>query len=221
MKRALQCSFIGYLGMLLFIFSIVLGCAHAPEKELPVDVLYKEAQEYAKSGKVEKASEAYMKVRTFYPGNDLAKQSLLELSDLYYKNEEYVSALSSYQEFGMLYPTDAKTEYCMFKSAMCHFKQMLTLDRDQTETAKSIKSFEDFLRMYPNSIYSNEANENLKKSKILLAQNGIYIGKFYMKKEKWHEAACKRFNEVKKGFPGLGLDEELDKLIGQSCGAKK
>jgi outer membrane assembly lipoprotein YfiO len=98
---------------------------------------------------------------------------------------------------------------------------MLTIDRDQTETVKSIRSFEDFLRMYPNSTYSNEANENLKQSKILLAQNGIYIGKFYLKKNKWHEAACKRFKEIKAGFPGLGLDEELDKLIEQSCDTKK
>jgi outer membrane protein assembly factor BamD len=217
----MQCSIIWYWGVMLLVFSIVSGCAHAPDKELPADVLYKEAQEYAKGGRVEKASEAYMKVRTFYPGNDLAKQSLLELSDLYYKNEEYVSALNSYQEFRMLYPTDAKSEYCMFKSAMCHFRQILTIDRDQTETVKSIKSFEDFLRMYPNSTYTNEANENLKKSKIILAQNGIYIGNFYMTRKKWHEAACKRFNEVKKGFPGLGLDEQLDKLIEQSCGAKK
>jgi outer membrane protein assembly factor BamD len=217
----MQWSFIGYSGIMLVFVSVVLGCAHTSDEELPVDVLYKEAQEYAKSGKLEKASEAYMKVRTFYPGNDLAKQSLLELSDLYYKNEEYVSALSSYQEFGMLYPTDAKSEYCMFRSAMCHFRQILTIDRDQTETIKAIKAFEEFLRMYPNSIYTNEANENLKKSKIILAQNGIYIGKFYLNKNKWHDAACKRFKEVKAGFSGLGLDEELDKLIEQSCGTKK
>jgi outer membrane protein assembly factor BamD len=221
-KRMFQYSFIWYTGIFLLVFSIMQGCAHDQEgKAPPADVLYKEAQQFATDGKVEKASEAYMKVRTFYPGNDLAKQSLLDLSDLYYKNEEYVSALNSYQEFRMLYPTDAKSEYCMFKSAMCHFKQILTIDRDQTETVKSIKSFEDFLRMYPDSTYSNEANENLKKSKIVLAKNGIYIGKFYMHRKKWHEAACRRFTEVKAGFPGLGLDEELDKLIRDSCDTKQ
>ncbi|HEY9160294.1 MAG TPA: outer membrane protein assembly factor BamD [Desulfomonilia bacterium] len=221
MKRTFQYSFAWYVEILM-IFSIMMGCAHDQEgKAPPADVLYKEAQQFATDGKVEKASEAFMKVRTFYPGNDLAKQSLLDLSDLYYNNKEYVSALSSYQEFRMLYPTDAKSEYCMFKAAMCHFKQILTIDRDQTETVKSIKSFEDFLRMYPDSTYSNEANENLKKSKIVLAKNGIYIGKFYMHRKKWHEAACRRFTEVKAGFPGLGLDEELDKLIKESCGTKE
>jgi outer membrane protein assembly factor BamD len=221
-KKNFKNSFFWYAAMLLLIVSTIPGCAHSPEgKEPPADVLYKEAQQFAQDGKVEKASEAYMKVRTFYPGNDLAKQSLLDLSDLYYKNGEYVSALNSYQEFRMLYPTDAKSEYCMFKSAMCHFKQILTIDRDQTETVKSIKSFEDFLRMYPESTYSNEANENLKKSKIVLAKNGIYIGKFYMHRKKWHEAACRRFTEVKAGFPGLGLDEELDNLIKETCGTKK
>ena len=83
MKRTFQYSFIWYTGILLLVFSIMQGCAHDQEgKAPPADVLYKEAQQFATDGKVEKASEAYMKVRTFYPGNDLAKQSLLDLSDL-------------------------------------------------------------------------------------------------------------------------------------------
>lgn len=221
MKKTYRNNLISDLIVLMLILFIACACAHTQGgKEPPADVLYSQAQQFSKDGKVEKASEAYMKVRTFYPGNDLARLSLLELSDLYYNDKEYASALNSYQEFRMLYPTDVKAEYCMFMSSMCHYRQILSYDRDQTETVKSIKSFEDFLRMYPNSTYSGEAYENLRKSKIALAQNAIFIGKFYMKKKKWHKAACRRFTEVKKDFSGLGMDEEVDKLIEQSCDAK-
>jgi outer membrane protein assembly factor BamD len=99
---------------------------------------------------------------------------------------------------------------------MCHFKQILSIDRDQTETASAIRAFEDFLKLYPDSPYDIEAREKLNEAKTVMAKNSLYIGKFYLKKKKL-EAACKRFQYVKANFPDIGLDQEIDKLITQSC----
>jgi outer membrane protein assembly factor BamD len=184
-----------------------------------VTELYQEAVKHAKANRVEKAAEAYMKVRTYYPGNDLAKQSLIELGDLYFNNKEYESALTSYQEFRMLYPTDAKAEYCFFRSAMCHSMQILSFDRDQTQTANAMRAFDDFLRLYPNSTYKNEAQQKLKDARLSMAKHNLAIGKFYQKAKKF-EAACKRYQFVKANFSGIGLDEELDKLMAQTCNKK-
>ena len=204
------------LAVLLVIGTLPLGCAHKPEQELPVDELYQKAQTLAKARKVDKAAEAFMKVRTYYPGNDLAKESLLALGDLYYANEDYQSALGSYQEFRLLYPTDPKATYALFRIALCHSKQLLTFDRDQTETINTIRSFENFLKLYPDSPYELEAQEKLRDARILLARNWLYIGKFYLKK-KDKKAACKRFQDIKANFSELGLDKEVDKLIPEAC----
>lgn len=204
------------LAVLLVTAMLPIGCAHKPEQELPVGELYREAQTLAKDGKVDKAAEAFMKVRTYYPGDELAKESLLALGDLYFDHKDYQSSLGSYQEFRMLYPTDPKASYALFRISLCHFKQLLTFDRDQTETVNTIRSFENFLKLYPDSPYELEAREKLRDARILLARNWLYIGKFYLKKND-KKAACKRFQDVKANFPELGLDREVEKLISQSC----
>jgi outer membrane protein assembly factor BamD len=205
------------LMMILMVMAIIpLGCAHKPEQELPAEDLFREAQSLAKDGKVDKAAEAYMKVRTYYPGNELAKESLIGLGDLYFEHEDYQSALGSYQEFRLLYPTDPKASYSLFRIAQCHSKQLSTLDRDQTETINAIRAYENFLKLYPDSPYGLEAQEKLRDAKTLLAKNWLYIGKFYLKNHD-KKAACKRFQDVKGNFTGLGLDEEVDKLIAEAC----
>lgn len=205
----------------IIIYLIILGvfvgaCAHQKDEERPVNELYQEAKKLGDKGRVENAAEAYMKVRTYYPGHDLAKQSLLEIGDLYFKDEEYQSALASYQEFLMLYPTDVKAEYCYFRSALCHSMQILSYDRDQTHTAQAIRAFTDFLRLYPNSQYKDEAQQKLKDAKFTLAKYNLGIAKFYQKTKKT-KAACTRYHYIKDNFPGIGLDEELDKLIEKAC----
>ncbi len=204
------------LVMLIVLGTLPLGCAHKPEQELPVGDLFREAQTLAKAGKVDKAAEAFMKVRTYYPGDDLAKESLLALGDLYFTHEDYQSSLGSYQEFRMLYPTDPKASYALFRISLCHSKQHLTFDRDQTETINTIRSFENFLKLYPDSPYELEAREKLRDAKTLLDKNWLYIGKFYLKKHD-KKAACKRFQDIKANFSELGLDKEVDKLIAEAC----
>lgn len=203
--------------ILILISALFYGCAHKPGAPEPsAQELFQEAQSLAKSGRVDKAAEAYMKVRTYYPGHELAKESLITLGDLYYEHEEYESALGSYQEFRLLYPTDPKAAYGLFQIGMCHFKQVLSFDRDQTETFSAARTFSDFLKLYPDSPYRLEAEERLREARILLAKNNLYIGKFYLKKHN-REAACKRFQFVKDNFAGLGLDDEVNKLAAQSC----
>lgn len=209
-------GYVRMVAVLIVMMALPLGCAHKPEQELPVQDLYREAQTLASKGKVEKAAESFMKVRTYYPGDDLAKESLVALGDLYFEHEDYQSALGSYQEFRLLYPTDPKASYALFRIALCHSKQLLTFDRDQTETINTIRSFENFLKLYPDSPYELESREKLRDARTLLARNWLHIGKFYLKK-KDKKAACKRFQDTKASFPDLGLDKELDLLIAEAC----
>jgi outer membrane protein assembly factor BamD len=197
---------------------LLFGCAHETEKIRPAQELYDEASQLAKDGNVEKASEAFMQVRTYYPGNDLARRSLLSTADLYYDHEDYALALKNYEEYRLLYPTDADAGYCVFRIGMCHYKQTGTFDREQSETIKSIQSFEGFLKTYPSSPYSKDAASNLKEARTLLAKHYVYIGKFYLKKGN-AKAACTRFQSVKRQYTDTDIGEDIDDLIARSCTA--
>jgi outer membrane protein assembly factor BamD len=200
----------------LFISSLIFSCAHDTDKIKPAQELYDEAAQLAKKGDVEKAAEAFMQVRTYYPGHELARKAIFSTADLYFDQEEYELALKNYEEFRLLYPTDKDAGYCLFRIGMCHYKQMGTLDRDQNETMKAIQSFEVFMKTYPGSPYGKEAADSLKEAKTLLAKNYVYIGKFYLKKGN-SKAACTRFQSVKRQYPDTDLGEDIDSLISTSC----
>ena len=201
---------------IMLILATAFGCAHDQEERKPAQALYDEATLLASKGKLEKATETFMEVRTYYPGHDLARKSLLATADLNFDEELYDTALESYKEYRLLYPTDLDASYSLYKIGMCYFKQINTFDRDQEETVRSIKTFEDFVASYQDSPYVSDALEQLASAKLTLAKHYIYIGKFYLKKKN-NEAACKRFQEVKKQYPNMGLDKELEALIAKSC----
>ena len=200
----------------VFILSLIFSCAHDTDKIKPAQELYDEAAQLAKKGDAEKAAEAFMQVRTYYPGHELARKAILSTADLYYDQEDYELALKNYEEFRLLYPTDIDAGYCLFRIGMCHYKQMGTLDRDQNETMKAIASFEGFMKTYPGSPYMKDATDSLKEAKTLLAKHYVYIGKFYLKKGN-SKAACTRFQSIKKLYPDTDLGEDIDSLISTSC----
>lgn len=195
---------------------LLCGCAHDEEGVRPAQELFDEAQALARKKSVEKAAEAFMQVRTYYPSHDLARMALLATADLHYDNGDYESALKNYQEFRLLYPTDAEAGRCLYRIGMCHFQQMGTFDRDQSQTARAIQSLDAFLKTYPDAPQAEDAALKLKEARTLLARHDLSIGKFYLKKGN-HKAACARFQAVKRQYLDAGLEEDLDSLILQAC----
>lgn len=191
------------------------GCAHKDLGTRSAQELFQEATELAGKGKVEEAAEKYLEVRTYYPAHELAKRALLATADLYYEKEDYVSALLSYEEYRLLYPTDAQTGYSLYMTGMSHFRQIGSPDRDQTETVRSIQTFDTFLSAYPGSPYAQEVQARLTEAKSVLAEHYMSIGKFYLRKNP--RAACSRFQYVKDNYPGIPLSEDLDELISRAC----
>lgn len=202
--------------LIIFIFVSLFGCAHKPEEIKPADVLFQEATQLASKKKVEKATDMFMEVRTYYPGHDLARKSLISIADLNFDEEFYDVAMESYKEYSLLYPTDLEASYSLYKIGLCYSNQINSLDRDQTNTAKAIQTFEEFIRIYADSPYVSEAEEKLTEAKTTLAKNYLYIGKFYLK-NKNHKAACKRFNYIKRQYPDIDFGEDIDALITEAC----
>ncbi|MEA3221720.1 MAG: outer membrane protein assembly factor BamD [Thermodesulfobacteriota bacterium] len=202
--------------LVLILMCVLVGCAHKiPQEKSPLD-LFNEAQELASKGTMEKAVDAFMKVRTIYPAHELAGKSLLAIADTYFDHKEYESGLGNYKEFMLLYPTDPDAGYCLYRIGMCHFNQMSTYDRDQSQTAKAINTFKELLARYPNSPYGDDASSKLKEAELIMAKHYIYIGKFYLKKHNY-KAACARFRQVQALWPDIAKDEEINELISKAC----
>ena len=55
------------------------------------------------------------------------------------------------REFLAFYPTNPRADYAQMQLGMVHFNQMLSPQRDQTETREAIRELQTFVDRFPNS----------------------------------------------------------------------
>jgi outer membrane protein assembly factor BamD len=98
---------------------------------------------------------------------------------------------------------------------MCHYNQMLGVDRDQTETIRAKEEFERLISRFPSSKFSFMAERRLRDCRKKLGEHEFYVGYFYFKIEKY-EAALKRFETVAREYPNLGMDYKVSYFLQQT-----
>lgn len=208
------------IAALLVVFLASLGgCAwwdnfwgKEPRVRQTPEGLYQRGFEYYKKGEYKKAIDTFTRVRDEYPLNPVALMAELGIADSFFENEQYVDAEVAYNSFVELHPTNPNVPYAMFQLGMCHFHQMQTIDRDQTETQKARKEFERLIARFPQSKFAIMAEKNLREVKQRLAEHEFYIGEFYYRTKKY-EAALKRFEGIQRDYPNMGLDYKTGRYI--------
>lgn len=205
--------------ILVFLLTSLTGCAwwdslwgKEPRVRQTPEGLYQRGFEYYKKGDYKKAIETFSRVRDEYPLNPVALMAELGIADSYFENEQYVDAEVAYNSFVELHPTNPNVPYAMFQLGMCHYHQMQTIDRDQTETVKARKEFERLMARFPRSKFAIMAEKNLREVKQRLAEHEFYVGEFYYRTKKY-EAALKRFEGIQRDYANLGLDYKTNRFI--------
>lgn len=205
---------------LLFLFSIsvLVGCSSAPlpmqGKSAPSD-LYEKGMTAYLGERYEDAETTFKTLMNEFPLNRLSVEAQLMLADTYYGMERYEDSASYYTNFSALHPTHPKAAYSMFQKGMSHFKEVLSVDRDQTATRKALFAFEDFLKAYPDSAYTPKGKELISFLRKRLAEREIYIAGYYFK-SKNYKGALGRFRDVLKNYPDTGFTDTALYFIGES-----
>ncbi|MBI5286151.1 MAG: outer membrane protein assembly factor BamD [Deltaproteobacteria bacterium] len=203
--------------LLLTVFLLLTGCAWtkgAVKGGNPAS-LYTEGERLYQKGQYSSAADKLKTVMEEYPLSQEANDAQLLLADTYYSNEQYEDGASYYTNFVGLHPGHPKAPYAQFQKGMSYFKQVLTIDRDQTATKKALLAFQDLVASYPKSVYADRAKEMIAFLRRRLAEREFYIGSFYFK-DKNYRGALARFAEVLKTYPDVGLADKALYYIGES-----
>jgi outer membrane protein assembly factor BamD len=179
------------------------------------EALYRRGYEDYQDGRYKKAVESFVRLKEENPLSDLAILAELGIADAYFSDEEYAEAEVGYADFINLHPTNENLPYAMYQLGMCHYNQIPTIDRDQTETLRAKKSFETLLARFPSSKFSFMAEKMLLECKKHLAEQEFYIGEFYFNRKKY-KAALSRFELIAKNYANLGLDYKIDYFIDET-----
>ena len=200
-----------------FLALCVSGCAWWGKKEQATtpQAMYEDAMRLFQKKKYERAAEAFKKFKEEFPLSELTPMVELRTADAYFFDKNYSEAIVLYEEFKKLHPLHPEIPYSIGQLGMCHFKQMHTLDRDQTETEKAIEQFRYLIENFPQSPHVPEAKAKMKICQKQLADHEFYVAKFYLRMKKY-KGALARFEVILQKFPESGLDEKVKRLA-ETC----
>ncbi|HNR12432.1 MAG TPA: outer membrane protein assembly factor BamD [Thermodesulfobacteriota bacterium] len=176
------------------------GCSSAPkalnEPPQPAEELYREAMSLFVRGNYIDSYAIFQKCRSRYPINEWGIKSELKVADCQYFQKQYATALIQYQEFARLHPTYEYSDYVQYQIGMCSYKQLCTIDRDQSFARNGAKQFERFISLFPGSPYVPSAMEKLEECKRRIAEHVLYIANYYYKTGAY-PSALRRYQEAR------------------------
>ena len=183
---------------------------------LPPDELYAEGERLLEGRRIlgvyqwvqyEKAIETFQAIIDNYPYSEYEIEAQLKIADAYFDSGSYDEALSYYRDFADLHPQNPRVPYTVLRSALCHYNQIKSINRDQTSTREALKYLEMLSTRYPYEPETREGEIILQKLRTRLADNMMEIGDFYLVRTQYQSAA-NRYRSVIDEYPGLGLDSE-------------
>jgi outer membrane protein assembly factor BamD len=177
--------------------------------------LYQQALLDYQSGDYKKSIELFQRVKEEYPLSPLAIAAELGVADAYFSGKQYLEAELVYAEFLNLHPTNENLPYVMYQIGMCHFNDMTSIDRDQSETFKALKEFERLMARFPGSKFSFMAEKMVRECRKALGEQEFYVGEFYFN-IKEYAAALRRFEKVIREYPNVGLDYKVSFFIAET-----
>ncbi|MBW2419109.1 MAG: outer membrane protein assembly factor BamD [Deltaproteobacteria bacterium] len=182
----------------------------------PADELYAEGEQILKGRRIlkvytainyDKAIETFQTIIDNYPYSEWAVKAELKIADAYFDDKRYEEALSYYRSFADLHPQHERVPYTILQSALSHYEQIRSVNRDQSAAREAQRYLEQLIRQYPYAPETSQGESLLREIRTRLSRNVMQMGDFYRKRLEY-QAAAERYRSLLNTYPGLGLDAE-------------
>ena len=211
-----------YKIFLIVIFAILTSCTSETKKvsiieeddlELQMIDAYKDGYEELKKGDVIYAAEKFNEAELLYPQSEWASKSVLLAAYAFYSQNYYERSINELERFIRKYPKHKNMDYAYFLLAMCYYENIVDEKKDLEPLLLSKKKFEYILKNYPNTDFALDAKFKIDLIQDVLASKEMYIGKYYLKKQKW-VAAINRFKTILNKYETtIYVEEALHRLV--------
>ncbi|NOZ75004.1 MAG: outer membrane protein assembly factor BamD [FCB group bacterium] len=186
------------LGGLFFL--TVFSCAGSkPEDEMDFEARFKKGMEYFNKKKYVQAQDEFNYVVLSGSHTEWGDDAMFYLGESYFNNEEYILAISEYDRLTRRMMFSPFVEKARWRICQSYFEESPEYYLDQTSTNKAIEKIQEFLDDYPDSKFTDEANEMMKKLRNKLGRKAYETGILYIKLGVY-DSAIDAFNEVLKSY---------------------
>ena len=208
---------------IIFTFIIILSsCGGGKEKvsiiqEEDIDLqmvdAFRKVYEALQDGDVLFAAKKFNEAELLYPQSIWAPKSSLMAAYAYYSQDYYFDAIIELKRFIKTYPNDKNISYAHFLLGMCFYENIIDEKKDIEPLIKAKDKFNFIVKTYPDTDFALDAKFKLELIKDLMAAKEMYIGRYYIKKEKWI-AAINRFKTVVNDYDTtVYIEEALHRLV--------
>ena len=208
----------------LFIYIIfIVSCSKDKSKvdqvlleqdiETEMILAYKEGMKQLEKGDALYASKKFDEAEILFPQSIWATKASLMSAYALYSQNYYDDAIFNLERHIKNYPKDKDLVYAHYLIAICYFEQLYDERKDLKPLVKAREKFEHILKKYPNTDYAIDAKWKMGLIVDQMAAKEMYIGRYYMKMEKWI-AAINRFKFVVKYYDTtVYIEEALHRLV--------
>ena len=216
MKFVIRLSFIS---LLLFLFQ---SCAKQ-EKEISLIKEVDQAQEMISSykegvrtlneGDAFYAAKKFLDAELLFPQSEWAPKSALMASYSYYIQDYYSEAIFNLQRFIRTYPRNKRIDYAHYLLAICYYEKIENEKRDLQPLISAKKEFNYIINNYPSTDFALDSKFKIGLIDEVIASKEMYLGRHYIKKQKWIPA-INRFKNILKDYDTtIYAEEAIHRLV--------
>ena len=174
---------------------------------------YREAYKAVEEGDPYFAAKKFLEAELLFPQSIWAPRSALMASYSYYLQNFFSEALANLERYLKTYPKHENVAYAHYLIAMCYYEMIEDEKRDSGPLVKAKDKFNFIIKNYPNTDFSLDAKFKLGLIEDILASKEMYLGRHYLKKNKWI-AAINRFKYVIDNYDQtVFVEEALHRLV--------
>ena len=209
---------------LLILFSLILVSSCGKEKkeiskiteldqELEMIITYETAMASLEKRDYYFASKKFLESELLFPQSLWAPKSALMSAYSNYMNNFYSEAVFDLERYMSTYPKDKNMVYAHYLMAMCYYENIEDEKKDLAPLIQARKKFEFILKEYSETDFALDASFKIDLINDIMASKEMYIGRHYIKKEKWI-AAINRFKTVTEDYQTtIYVEEAIHRLV--------
>jgi outer membrane protein assembly factor BamD len=202
--------------LLIFVILVLTACGATKVKpKNSAEKYFQEGERYFEGKLYEDAIASWEKVRDTFYSPELSMLAEMKIAETYYVSERYSEAASAFSDFLANHPNDPRAGIILYRLGLCYYNQILSADRDQTNTENALVTFQQLVQRFPNNPNAQEARNLIQRCKTRLAEHEVVVSSYYLKKEKF-EAAIKRLEQLLNDFPEYYYRDEAFFYLGKA-----
>jgi outer membrane protein assembly factor BamD len=183
------------LVLVILMLAACSGGEEPPPPDLPAEQLYAQGQDLMAAGNFKDAAKSFEEVERQHPYSQWATRGQIMAAYAYYEANQYEDAVSAADRFIELHPGHKDVAYAYYLIGVSYYEQISDVGRDQEMTQKSEEAFNELIRRFPQSDYSQDAELKVDLIRDHLAGKEMEIGRYYQRHRFWL-ASINRFRTV-------------------------